>query len=365
MTEHIDIPIARPRYGASAEERVLEVLRSGRTAQGPMVERLEELGALMAGTTHAVAVANGSLALEAALEVLGIGPGDEVITSPLTFGATLNSILRSGATARFADVRVDMTIDPASVSALIGPRTAALLPVHLYGLPADMPALMGLASTHGLAVIEDAAQAHGAAVQGTPAGGFGLGSFSFYATKNVSAGEGGLLTTSDAELARSLRVLRNQGMERRYEYIAIGRNLRLGEIPAALAIPQLERLAESRAEREGNAQKLSALLDDARVTLPEVPPGRRHAWHVFTILLESAEREDLVRKVRAGGVGAEVYYPRLVWDHAVYRSHDRVTRDHTPHAAEVVRYCVSLPIYDGLERPELERIARTVLSALG
>ncbi len=245
---------ARSRNSSSS------VLRSGHLAQGPMVERFEALCTTMAGTAHAIAVTNGTVALDAALHVLDIGPGQEVITSPFTFAATINAILRSGASVRFADIRDDFTIDPASVAALIGPATTALMPVHLYGLPADMQALMSLAAANRLAVVEDAAQAHGADVGGRRAGSFGVGCFSFYATKNVTSGEGGCVTTDDSMLAERLRIARNQGMRGRYDYAMIGQNWRMTDVAAAIAIPQMERLDTINAARRGNAATLTACL---------------------------------------------------------------------------------------------------------
>ena len=237
-----EITVANPVIGPEAEALVLEVLRGGRLVQGRMVERFEELCCLMAGTTDAVAMSNGTVTLESIMEAQQIGPGDEVITSPFTFAATVNATLRAGATVRFADVHPDFTMDAASAAALVTPRTRAIVPVHLFGLMADMVAIEEVATRHGLVVIEDAAQAHGARQGELRAGGTGIGSFSFYATKNVTSGEGGVVTTSDPVLARHLRLLRNQGMERPYEYEIVGTNRRLTDLQAALAIPQLEQL---------------------------------------------------------------------------------------------------------------------------
>src|SRR5579862_5260877 len=280
------IRISAPQLGPEVERLVLEVLRSGHLAQGPMVGRFEALCTEMAGTAHAIAVANGTVALDAALAVLDIGPGQEVITSPFTFAATINAILRSGASVRFADIREDFTIDPDSVAALIGPATVAIMPVHLYGLPADMRPLMSLAAAHGLAVVEDAAQAHAADVDGRRVGSFGIGCFSFYATKNVTSGEGGCITTDDAMVAERLRALRNQGMRSRYDYAMIGQNWRMTDVAAAIAIPQLERLDEIIRARRHNAAMLTSLLERSPVvTTPHVPAGRGHVWHQYTILL--------------------------------------------------------------------------------
>jgi dTDP-4-amino-4,6-dideoxygalactose transaminase len=360
------IRVSEPRFGPEVEALVLEVLRSGHVAQGPMVARFEELGAAMAGSRFAVAVANGTVSLEAALEALGIGPGDEVVTTPFTFAATVNAVLRSGATVRFADILPDFTVDPSAVAALVGPATAAVVPVHLYGLTADMDAIMALAGRHGLAVVEDAAQAHGAACNGRRAGSFGVGSFSFYATKNVACGEGGLLTTSDEALARTLRQLRNQGMVERYRYEMVGRNLRLTDLQAALGVPQLERLEETNDRRRANAATLAALLGDVPgLVLPEVPVGRTPVWHQYTVLLPpGADRDAVVERMRGDGVEAGIYYPRLVWDYPVYRDHPRVGRDDTPVALSIAASCLSLPVHPGLREPELARVAEALGKAL-
>ena len=360
------IPISQPQLGPAVEALVLQVLRSGRLAQGPLVERFEELCRRMAGAGHAVAVANGTVSLEAALEVLGVGPGDEVVTSPLTFAATLNAILRAGATARFADVAPDGTIDPAAAADLVGRRTATLLPVHLYGLPADMPALAALAASAGLGLVEDAAQAHGAAVAGRPVGSFGLGSFSFYATKNVTSGEGGVVTCQDAATATRLRLLRNQGMAERYRYELVGRNLRLTELQAAVAIPQLERLEVLAARRAANAALLDELLAaDGRAARLPLPAGRRHAWHQYTVLLPGgADRDAVVAALARAGVQAGVYYPRLVWDHPVYRDRPGVVADPTPAAAGIASRCLSLPVHPGCSQADLEQVAAALRAAL-
>jgi perosamine synthetase len=360
------IRVSQPHFGVEAETLVLEVLRSGHVAQGPMVARLEELGAAMAGSRHAVAVSNGTVSLETALEVAGVGPGQEVVTTPFTFAATVNAVLRTGATVRFADLRPDYTIDPDAVAALIGSRTTALVPVHLYGLMADMAPIMTLAQRHGLAVIEDAAQAHGASVDGRRAGSFGVGSFSFYATKNVAAGEGGLLTTSDESTARRFRLLRNQGMVERYRYEAVGRNLRMTDLQAALAIPQLERLDEINAARQRNAERLSKLLQGhPGLRLPEVPPGRVPVWHQYTVLLpEGCDRGSVQDRMRGAGVETGIYYPRLAWDYDVYREHPGVVRDDTPVARSVAARCLSLPVHPGLSDGDLEAVAAALLAAL-
>jgi perosamine synthetase len=360
------IRISAPRLGSDVEALVLSVLRSGHLAQGPMVERFEALCATMAGTSHAVAVGNGTVALDAALAVLDIGPGQEVITSPFTFAATINAILRSGADVRFADIRADFTLDPESVAALIGPATAAIVPVHLYGLPCDMSSVMALADRHGLAVIEDAAQAHGADVDGRRAGGFGVGCFSFYATKNVTSGEGGCVTTDDAMLAERLRVIRNQGMRARYDYAMIGQNWRMTDIAAAVAIPQMERLDEIIRARRSNAARLTSLLGgNPAVTTPSVPVGRGHVWHQYTVLLEPGiDRDRVAASMSSAGIDTGVYYPGLVWDHSAYRDLPNVHRDDTPVALDCTTRCLSLPVHPGLSTGDIERVAEQLDRAL-
>jgi len=360
------IRISAPQLGAEVEDLVLSVLRSGHLAQGPMVERFEALCTVMAGTAHAIAVANGTVALDAALAVLDIGPGDEVITSPFTFAATINAILRSGASVSFADIRDDFTIDPSSVAGLVGPATAALMPVHLYGLPCDMGALMSLATTHGLAVVEDAAQAHAAGVGGRRAGSFGIGCFSFYATKNVTSGEGGCVTTDDSMLAERLRALRNQGMRSRYDYAMIGQNWRMTDVAAAIAIPQMEHLDEIIGKRRHNASALTSLLAGMPgVTTPRVPAGRGHVWHQYTILLDHGiDRDRVAASMSSDGVDTGVYYPGLVWDHDAYRNHPNVHRDDTPVARDCTSRCLSLPVHPGLSARDIERVAESLDRAL-
>jgi dTDP-4-amino-4,6-dideoxygalactose transaminase len=361
------VRLQEPHLGSDVEELVVSVIRSGQIAQGPMVERFEHMCAAMAGTREAVAVSNGTVSLEASLEVLGVGPGDEVITSPLTFAATLNAILRSGATARFAEIDESYCIRPDSVEALVGPLTSVVLPVHLYGQPADMTAISALAARHGLAVLEDAAQAHGASVAGRPVGSYGLGSFSFYATKNVTTGEGGVVTTSDHAQARALRLLRNQGMAKPYEYEIVGANLRMTDLQAALAIPQLGRLEQIGLARNRNAAHLSRRLADLvpALGLPNVPPDNRHAWHLYTVLLPpDADRTAVMARMREGGVHVNAYYPALVWDHPPYRVSRQVRRDDTPFAALVASRCLSLPVHPGLEASDLDRIVAALDEAL-
>ncbi|WP_448621052.1 DegT/DnrJ/EryC1/StrS family aminotransferase [Geodermatophilus sp. URMC 65] len=351
-----------------AEPLVLEVIRSGVLAQGPMVQRLEESFAAVVGVRHAVAVSNGTTALVAALQVLDLRPGDEVVTSPFTFAATLNAALEAGATVRFADIREDdFAIDPDLVAARVGARTRALLPVHLYGQTADMGPLSALARERGLHLVEDAAQAHGATYDGRAAGSFGLGCFSFYATKNLTTGEGGMVTTDDDGLADRLRVLRNQGMRQRYQYEVPGHNYRMTDLQAAVGLPQVARLGEIVGRRKENARRLSEGLGDVPgLTVPRELPGRSHVWHQYTVLLdETVDRDRVVADLAEAGVGAGVYYPRTVFDHDCYRDHPRVVVEEVPVAESVVRRCLSLPVHQHLTDEQLDTIVASLRRALG
>ncbi|MCD9199584.1 DegT/DnrJ/EryC1/StrS family aminotransferase [Aeromicrobium wangtongii] len=362
------IPITVVEFGTAEEELVLQVLRSGNVAQGPMVARFEEEFASLVGTKHAVAVNNGTTALVAALQVLDLEPGDEVLTTPFTFVATLNAILEAGATATFADIdESDFNVTAKTLSEGLTERTRALLPVHLYGQAADTAPIAALAEEHGLGLIEDAAQSHGATVDGRGAGSFGIGTFSFYATKNLTTGEGGMITTDDDDIADRLRVLRNQGMRARYQYEVAGHNYRLTDLQAALVLPQLERYPSVIASRQANAAHLTAgLMGIEGITPPVAAPGRQHVWHQYTIRVDSTagiDREAFVERLHAGGVGAGIYYPKLVFDYDCYRGREDVRVGSYPVAERIVREVVSLPVHPHLTTDQLDHIIATVADA--
>jgi perosamine synthetase len=363
------IPVSTVDIPPGTEELVLQVLRSGMLAQGPMVQRFEQDFAAILGVRHAVAVNNGTTALVAALQVLDLSPGDEVLTSPFTFVATLNAILEAGATAVFADIREeDFCLDPAAAAAAVGPRTKVLMPVHLYGQCADMEQLAALARQHQLHLVEDAAQAHAAKVGDRFAGSFGLGCFSFYGTKNVTTGEGGMITTDDDVLADRLRILRNQGMRARYVYEVAGHNYRLTDLQAALAIPQLALVEESTSRRQRNADRLIAgLCDVPGLRLPCQLDGRRHVWHQFTVLLTDeapVDRDEFVAKLADRGVGSGVYYPKLVHDYDCYRDNPQVVASDVPVAKSVSERVVSLPVHPKLSSDDLDTIVAAVRDVL-
>jgi perosamine synthetase len=366
------IPISVVDLPPETEALVLAVLRSGNLAQGAQVARLEASFAEAVGVRNVVAVNNGTTALVAALEVLDLEPGDEVITSPFTFVATLNAILEAGAVARFADISVsDFCMRPDTIEAAITAQTRAVLPVHLYGQCADMPAIAEMARANDLAIVEDAAQAHGATIDGRSAGTWGIGCFSLYATKNITTGEGGLITTDDDDIADRLRVLRNQGMRARYQYERPGHNYRMTDLHAAIGIPQIARLATINEARRRNAARLSAGLGDcAALRVPAALPRRGHVWHQYTVLVTDDSRLDrdaLVEALREQGIESGVYYPRVVFDYDSYHAHDRVrgNLDRVPVAVDVAARALSLPVHQKLTDADIDRIGDVLRSLVG
>ncbi|CAB4882887.1 unannotated protein [freshwater metagenome] len=370
MSEAHPIPISVVRLGDEVEKLLLEVVRSGVIAQGPVVKRLEDTFASMIGVKHVVAVNNGTTALIAAMQVLDLQPGDEVITSPFTFVATLNAILEAGATARFADISTDdFNVTAESIAARITDRTKVLMPVHLYGQSAGMGPISALADQHGLQIIEDAAQAHCATDAGRAAGSWGIGCFSLYATKNLTSSEGGLISTNDDAIADRLRVLRNQGMRQRYQYEMAGNNYRLTDIHAALCVPQLATYPEQLTRRRANAQRLNeGLAGLPGLRTPTQLDGREHVWHQYTVLVGPGSpltRDDMVDALTAAGIGCGIYYPKLVFDYDCYRNHSGVIINDVPVAATVVQQCLSLPVHPYLTPDEIDRIVRTVRGLCG
>jgi perosamine synthetase len=362
------IRVSALSIGEHEEALVLDVLRSGRLVRGPMVERFEAALTRETGARHAIAVNNGTSALIAALLAHGIGPGAEVVTSPFTFVATLNAVLHVGATPRFADIGDDFNLDPASFETAITPRTRAVMPVHLYGCPAPMDEIASVASRHGLVVLEDAAQALGARVGDRPVGGSGTACFSFYATKNVTTGEGGAVTTDDDAFARALHVLRDQGQRGPYDYERPGFNLRMTELEAAIGVAQMQRLPGLLEMRRRHARRLQeGLADVPGLVLPREPPGRRHVYHQFTVRVTSearSSRDELSEALHDMGVESRVFYPRPVFDYECFRRDPRVGTPSTPRAVAAGREVLSLPVHPGLSDDDLEHIVLAVRKAL-
>jgi dTDP-4-amino-4,6-dideoxygalactose transaminase len=303
------IPIARPDIGQEEIDAVSDVLRSGMLAQGKRVALLEERWAEATGVRQTVAMSNGTVALMSVFAGLGLGPGDEVITVSHTFAATANAILYTGATPVFVDIEPDTyLIDAGRIEAAITPRTRAIVPVHLFGLVSDMDMIAAIADRHGLTVVEDACQAHGATYRGRMAGSFGHGTFSLYATKNMTTAEGGFVTTDDDRLADWLRLYRNQGMRARYQFEMLGYNFRLTDLAAAIGLVQLDKLARNTARRQAIAAAYDDAFADLAVGRPITPDGRVHVYHQYTLDVGEA-RDAMVAGLRERGIGADIYYP--------------------------------------------------------
>ena len=355
------IPAAKPVIGEEEIEAAVRVLRSGSVVQGPEVAAFEDEFSTLVDGRHCVAVNSGTSALLLALAALEIGPGDEVIVPSFTFAATANSVALTGATPVFADIDPDtFNLDPDAVAAAITPRTVAIMPVHLYGQPADMRRLRELAERSGLAIIEDAAQAHGAALDGTPVGVFGqAAAFSFYPTKNMHALEGGMVVTPDAEFARTIRLLRNQGMERRYANELVGYNLRLTDVAAAIGREQLRKLPGWNERRRANAAKLDAGLGGLGVVrTPFVADGVTHVYHQYTVRVPAERRDALQEHLTARAIGSAVYYPTPT--HLLPPFADLAEGTALQETARAAAEVLSLPIHPALADADLDRIAEAV-----
>jgi perosamine synthetase len=352
----IDIPVAKPQVGDEEIEAVTRVLRSGNLAQGPEVSAFEEeFSKAMVDGSNAIAVNSGTSALHLSLLAAGIGPGDEVIVPSFTFAATANSVALTGATPVFADIEPDYyCLDPAAAEASITARTAAIMPVHLYGHPAALDKFDEICRKYGLLLLEDAAQAHGATLQGRPVGTWGVaGSFSFYPTKNMTSGEGGMVTTSDDQIARKVRLLRNQGQERRYENEIVGLNNRMTDIHAAIGRVQLAKLARWNEARRANAKYLTTHIQG--VVTPKEAPGAVHVYHQYTIRVEGIQRDVFADELAKRGIGSGVYYP--IPNHRLPAFDRKID---LPVTEQVASQCLSLPVHPSLRGSELERIVESV-----
>ncbi|MCG2622717.1 DegT/DnrJ/EryC1/StrS family aminotransferase [Arthrobacter sp. I2-34] len=351
------IPAAKPIIGDEERAAVDAVLVSGMLAQGSEVAAFEqEFSAELLDGRPTVAVNSGTSGLHLGLLAAGIGPGDEVIVPSFTFAATANSVALTGATPVFADIDPDyFCLDAASVAAAVTDRTRAIMPVHLYGHPADMDALGALAAGRGLKLFEDAAQAHGAALHGRRVGTFGeFAMFSLYPTKNMTSGEGGMVSTPDDDVARRLRLLRNQGMERQYENELVGFNARMTNLHAAIGRVQLRNVGGWTAIRQANAAFLTANLEG--VTTPAVAAGAVHVYHQYTIRVAAGERDRFAAALREEyNIGSGVYYP--VPNHRLPSFNRDVQLPHTEAAAQEV---LSLPVHPSLDAEDLDRIVAAV-----
>jgi perosamine synthetase len=350
------IPIARPQMGTEEKELVWSAMEAGALAQGPRVAELEQRFAEFIGVAQAVATSSGTTALHLALLGYGIGPGDEVVTVPFTFIASANSILFTGARPVFVDIEPDSyTIDVAQTEAAITARTRAIMPVSLYGNPAEMNAIAQIADRHGLAVVEDAAQAHGAAIDGRRSGSWGAGCFSFYPTKNMTTGEGGMVTTDDLELADRLRLLREHGMKVRYHHDVLGYNFRMTDLHASIGLAQLTKLPAYNERRIAIAERYSATLEG--VINPTVRPGTRHVFHQYTIRVH--RRDEFAERLRKLGVGSAIYYPVPVHRQKPFLALG-YGDERFPVTEQLTGEVLSIPVHPSLTDEEVETVIAAV-----
>jgi dTDP-4-amino-4,6-dideoxygalactose transaminase len=357
------IPIAEPQVGPEEFARVVDVLDSGMLADGPQVRRFEEEFAEYCGADRAVATSNGTTALHAALEGLGVGPGDRVLTTPFTYIATANAVSFAGADVGFVDIDPStFNIDPDALESRLrsGERVDAVVAVHLYGLPADVERLVELSESYDFALVEDAAQAHGASVEGERVGTFGdVGCFSFYPTKNMTTGEGGMITTDRADVAERAARFVDHGRTEGYVHEDVGHNFRMTSVAAAIGRAQLERLPEFTSQRRRNARTLSRRLEGTTVETPHVPDGRRHVYHQYTIRTD--DRDGLADHLSANDVDTGVYYPIPVHEQPAYADVDA----DAPNAEAAAGEVLSLPVHPGVTAAEVERVAAAVESYEG
>jgi perosamine synthetase len=352
------IPISKPYIGETEKQAVMEVLESGMLVQGPRVAGLEEKFASIGGARFAIATSSGTTALHIALLAHGIGQGDEVITTPFTFMASVSSILYTGARPVFVDIEEEtFNINPDLIEKAITPKTKAIMPVHLYGYPCNMDTIMTVAWKYNLAVIEDACQAVGAEYQGQRVGSFGIGCFSLYATKNIMSGEGGMITTNDEAYAQLCRMIRNHGMQRRYYHEMIGYNFRLSDLHAAIGLAQVERLDGFTEKRRQNAAYFNNHITGA--VIPQVREGYKHVWHQYTIRVPGRDRDAAVKYLADAGVGTGVFYPV-----PANRQKPLAALGYgdlsLPVTDKLVQEVISLPVHPLLSQQDLETIVAEV-----
>lgn len=356
------IRLSEPAIDDEEVKAVVDVLKSRWLTHGPVVERFEKEFAEYIGVKHAIAVSSGTAALDLALKAINVGPGDEVIVPDFTFAATASVVLMQGARPVFADIELDTyTIDPDDVMEKVTRRTKAIIAVHLFGHPANMNALWEIAQDHKLVLIEDAAQAHGAEIDGIKVGSIGnLGAFSFYATKNMTTGEGGMITTNDDALAERIRLLRNHGQERKYYHVTLGGNYRLTSIQAAIGIVQLRKLDRLNAARIRNAEYLTRLLSGiSGLRLPTIKQGCKHVFHQYVIFVEDSfpvTRDELLERFRRAGIEVAVHYPLPVHMQPLYRALGYPSKI-CPNSLEASKHVLSLPIHPMLSDADLNDVA--------
>ena len=360
-----------PKIGEEETQAVLEVMRKGPLTNalgaGPKVLEFEKNYAKFAGVKHAIAVNSGTAALHAALSAVGIKPGDEVIVPSFTFVATAEAVVLTGAKPVFADIDSETyTLSPQDVEKAITKKTKAILPVDLYGYSADMKPLREIADKHGLALVEDAAQAHGTTYESKPAGSFSdAACWSLYASKNITTGEGGMITTDSDEIDERLRLIRNHGEKAKYASLMLGNNYRMPELEAAIGIVQLGKLPLFTAKRRQNAQQLSKMLEKTkRLKLPTESESRQHSWYLYTVRLHGTEEERtlIIKELKQKEISAEAYYVNPI--HTMPFYHDNFGGRNLPETEKAAKQVFSLPVHPGVTSEQIEYIGRTLIGLL-
>jgi perosamine synthetase len=366
------IPINLPLISEKEIEAVVKVMRSGPLTSalgvGPMVTQFEKNFAKFAGVKHAVAMNTGTAALHSAVVASGVKQGDEVILPSFTFVATAEAVVMAGGKPVFTDIDHETyNISPGEIEQNVTEKTRAIVPVDLYGLSVDMKLIRKTASEHSLAVVEDAAQAHGATYEGKPAGVFAdAACWSFYASKNMTTGEGGVVTTDNDEVAETLRMVRTHGEKDKYTSLMLGYNYRMSEIQAAIGLVQLEKLPVFVAKRRANAKRLTNLLSASdRLKVPEDSEERQHSWYLYTVRLENAtrdERDKILEELKKKGIGAVTYYVSPVHLMPYYR--ETFGERRLPETEKAASQVFSLPVHPGVTEEQIDYIGKTLLNML-
>jgi len=364
------IRINQPFLGKEEIDAAVEVIRTGilteKSGMGPKVLEFERSFAKFVGTKHAIALTSGTAALHAALLAADVRAGDDVLVPSFTFAATASAVLLAGARPMFVDIdKESYCMKTESIESVITRRTKAIVPVHLYGMPADMGSIMDLAHQRDLVVIDDAAQAHGTVYKGRNVGSIGnMTCFSFYAGKNLTTGEGGMITTNDDDYAKTLRMIRTHGEERPYWITRLGHNYRMSEIPASIGLAQLKKLPLFLEKRRKNAESLTEKLSMlGKLVLPRQPEEGKHSWYLYTVRLRGAnagKRNKVVEKLRAKNIEASIYYETPVHLLPLYRDSFGYKRGTLPETEKAARQVFSLPVHPKISPEDLDYIVENV-----
>lgn len=356
------IPIARPDIGEEEKKAVMEVLDSGMLAAGDVVRKFEERFANYIGVKHALTTTSGTQALILALEAIGVR-GKEVIVPSFTFIATATSVIRAGGIPVFADIDPrTYNIDPEDIRRKITDKTKAIIPVHLYGQPANMDEIKEIAEENSLYIIEDSCQAHGAKWRGRKTGSLGdVAAFSFYPTKNMTTGEGGMVTTNDDEIAEKIRMLRNHGQKERYLHTELGWNYRMTNIAAAIGLVQLKKLDRANNRRRENAEFYNNIFSEVSgIIIPYTDERAYHVYHQYTV--QVPRRNKVIESLRNEGVGFGVYYPRGIHQQPVMQKLG--FRAHLPVTERIVKSVLSIPVHPRLSEEDREKVAKALIKAV-